>query len=29
VREKIERDPGNPRHLVTKAGVGYMLRKHG
>ena len=28
VREKIERDPGAPRHLVTKAGVGYMLRKH-
>ena len=29
VREKIERDPSNPRHVVTKAGVGYMLRKHG
>ena len=29
VREKIERDPGNPRHLVTKPGVGYMLRKYG
>lgn len=29
VRAKIERDPGNPRYLVTKAGVGYMLRKHG
>ena len=29
VRRKIERDPGAPRHLVTKPGVGYMLRKHG
>jgi len=29
VREKIERDPGAPRHLVTRPGVGYMLRKHG
>lgn len=29
VREKIERDPGAPRHLVTKPGVGYMLRKYG
>ncbi len=29
VREKIELDPGNPRHLVTKPGVGYMLRKNG
>lgn len=29
VRAKIERDSGNPRHLVTKPGVGYMLRKHG
>ena len=29
VREKIERNPENPRHLVTKPGVGYMLRKHG
>ncbi|MDE2868728.1 MAG: response regulator transcription factor [Chloroflexota bacterium] len=28
VREKIERDPGAPRHLVTRPGVGYMLRKH-
>ncbi|MDE2902399.1 MAG: response regulator transcription factor [Chloroflexota bacterium] len=29
VREKIEREPAAPRHLVTKAGIGYMLRKHG
>ncbi len=29
VREKIEPDPGDPRHLVTRPGVGYMLRKHG
>ena len=29
VRRKIERDPGAPRHLVTKPGVGYMLHKHG
>ena len=29
VREKIERDPGDPRHLVTRPGVGYMLRKNG
>ena len=29
VREKIELDPVAPRHLVTKPGVGYMLRKHG
>ena len=29
VREKIERDPGDPRHLVTRPGVGYMLRKYG
>lgn len=28
VREKIERDRGDPRHLVTRPGVGYMLRKH-
>ena len=27
VRRKIERDPGDPRHLVTKPGVGYMLRQ--
>lgn len=26
VREQIERDPGAPRHIVTKPGVGYMLR---
>ena len=29
VREKIELDPVAPRHLVTKPGVGYMLRTHG
>ncbi len=29
VREKIERDPDSPRHLVTKPGIGYMLRRHG
>ena len=29
VREKIERDPNAPRYLVTKPGIGYMLRKHG
>ena len=29
VREKIERNPSEPRHLVTKPGVGYMLRTHG
>lgn len=29
VREKIERDPGDPRYLVTRPGVGYVLRKHG
>ena len=29
VRQKIERDAEHPRHLVTKPGVGYMLRKHG
>ena len=28
VRRKIERDSGAPRHLVTKPGVGYMLRRH-
>jgi DNA-binding response OmpR family regulator len=25
LREKIERDPGKPRHIVTVAGSGYML----
>ena len=29
LRRKIEHSPDNPRHLVTKPGVGYMLRKHG
>ncbi len=29
VREKIERDAHAPRHLVTRPGVGYMLRKRG
>ena len=29
VRQKIERDAEHPRHLVTRPGVGYMLRKHG
>ena len=29
VRQKIERDAEHLRHLVTKPGVGYMLRKHG
>lgn len=29
VRAKIELDPGAPRHLITRPGVGYMLRKHG
>ncbi len=29
VREKIERNPADPRHLVTRPGVGYVLRKHG
>ncbi len=29
VREKIERHPADPRHLVTRPGVGYVLRKHG
>ena len=29
VREKIERDPDAPCYLVTKPGIGYMLRKHG
>ena len=28
VRQKIERDSEHPRHLVTKPGVGYVLRKH-
>ena len=28
VRQKIERDSEYPRHLVTKPGVGYVLRKH-
>ena len=25
LREKIERDPSKPRHIVTVAGSGYML----
>ena len=29
LRQKIERNPGDPRILVTKPGVGYMLRRHG
>lgn len=29
VREQIERKPNEPRYLVTRPGVGYMLRKHG
>ena len=29
VRQKIERDSEHPRHLVTKPGVGYVLRRHG
>lgn len=28
VRQKIERDRGKPRHLITRPGVGYMLRRH-
>ena len=28
VRRKIERRPESPRHLITKPGVGYMLRRH-
>lgn len=28
VRQKIERDRRNPRHLITRPGVGYMLRRH-
>ena len=27
LREKIERDPAHPEHLVTKWGVGYFFRK--
>jgi two-component system KDP operon response regulator KdpE len=26
LRQKLEPDPGRPRHLVTEAGVGYRLR---
>ncbi|MCU0664426.1 MAG: helix-turn-helix domain-containing protein [Myxococcota bacterium] len=25
LRQKIEKDPANPRHLVTVRGVGYRL----
>jgi two-component system KDP operon response regulator KdpE len=27
LREKLESDPGHPRVIVTKAGIGYMLAK--
>ena len=27
LREKIERNPAHPEHLVTKWGVGYFFRK--
>jgi DNA-binding response OmpR family regulator len=27
LRQKIERDPTQPRHLITEAGVGYRLRQ--
>ena len=26
VRQKIERDPADPKYLITVTGVGYMLR---
>ena len=26
LRRKLERDPAQPRHLLTEAGVGYRLR---
>jgi two-component system KDP operon response regulator KdpE len=25
LRRKLEEDPGNPRHLLTEAGVGYRF----
>lgn len=28
LRQKIETDPGSPRHLVTEAGIGYRLDTH-
>jgi two-component system response regulator VicR len=27
LREKVEEDPANPRHLLTKRGAGYYLQK--
>jgi DNA-binding response OmpR family regulator len=27
VRQKIEDDPGNPRHLITVRGLGYKLQR--
>ncbi|HYL04563.1 MAG TPA: helix-turn-helix domain-containing protein, partial [Thermoanaerobaculia bacterium] len=29
LRQKIELDAGQPRYLVTVAGVGYSLQAHG
>ena len=26
LRQKVERDPADPRHLVTVSGIGYLLR---
>ena len=27
LREKVETDPSDPQHIITKRGVGYYLKK--
>ena len=29
LRQKIERDPGAPEHLITVSGIGYLLKDAG